>query len=225
MIRQVAKRASVLPLLGLFAGAVIVLLLQVLPPSNAISPIRRTISEYALGPNKWLFDTAVVVIALASAAGFAGLIRARRLPSRSAATVFSGLWVGALLLIIIFPKHNWAVGPSAGGTVHRVASVVAFVCLPIAVLLAARTVFPRSPGRRRLSQALAVGALLWFAVILGAIAYSATGAGPWWTLIPLGLVERLMALTGLLAIGTLIAPIRLDMTHTTVTPGELTVPS
>lgn len=219
------KRPSVLPLAGFFAGTVIVLLLQVLPPSNEISPIRRTISEYALGPNKWLFDVAVVLIALASVAGFAGLIRQRRLPLRSAATLFSALWTVALLLIILFPKHNWAVGPSAGGTVHRVASVVAFVCLPIAVLLAARVVFPRSPGRRRLSQTLAFGSLLWFAVILGAIGYSLAGAGPWWTLIPLGLVERLMALTGLLAIGTLVAPIRLDMTHATVPAGELAVPS
>jgi hypothetical protein len=40
---------------------------------------------------------------------------------------------------------------------------------------------------------LAVASLLWVGVILGAIGVSLAGGGPWWQLIPLGLVVRLMA--------------------------------
>jgi hypothetical protein len=50
-----------------------------------------------------------------------------------------------------------------------------------------------------------------------------TGGGPWWQLIPLGLVERLMALTELLAIGALVLPVRLDMTQVTDQAGRLRV--
>jgi hypothetical protein len=42
-------------------------------------------------------------------------------------------------------------------------------------------------------------------------------------LIPLGLVERLLALTELLAIGALAAPVRLDMTEVTDQAGRLRV--
>jgi hypothetical protein len=68
-----------------------------------------------------------------------------------------------------------------------------------------------------------VASLLWFGVILGAIGVSMTGGGPWWQLIPLGLVERLMALTELLAIGALVLPVRLDMTQVTDQAGRLRV--
>jgi hypothetical protein len=72
---------------------------------------------------------------------------------------------------------------------------------------------------------LAVASLLWFGVILGAIGVSLAGRGPWWQLIPLGLVERLMALTELLAIAALVLPIRLDMTQVTDQAEPLRVPS
>ena len=37
--------------------------------------------------------------------------------------------------VVAFPKTNWATatGGAAGGTLHRVASVVAFVCLPLSI--------------------------------------------------------------------------------------------
>jgi hypothetical protein len=44
-------------------------------------------------------------------------------------------------------------------------------------------------------------------VILGAVLVAAATDGRWWTLIPLGLVERGMALTELVALGVLLAPV------------------
>jgi hypothetical protein len=204
------RSAAVLPVLslaGIVAGAALVLLLQLLPPTDRISPIRRTISEYGLSDNKWIFDLAVVLVALGSAAAFAALIHRRLLPLVSAASFFGALWTVSLLIIVAFPKHNWAMGPSAGGTVHRIASVVGFICLPIAVLLAARRVYPRAPGWRRLAQWLAITSLLWFVLILGAVAVMATGGPPWWVVIPLGLVERLMSVNELFAIAALTVPL------------------
>ncbi|KAA9148556.1 DUF998 domain-containing protein [Amycolatopsis acidicola] len=190
--------------LALAAGAILILLLQFLPPTSEISPLRRTISEYALTANKWMFDIAVVLVAAGSALLFALHLLRRALPVP--ALVAGALWTVSLLVIVAFPKTNWAVGPSAGGTLHRVASVIGFVCLPIGLLLAARTTFTVARWRRA-ARILAVASLGWFAVILGAVAVSLAAGGHWWEVIPLGLVERLMALTELLAIATLAGPL------------------
>jgi hypothetical protein len=204
------RGARVLPLVSLatiLAGTALIVLLQVLPPTNAISPVRRTISEYGLSTNKWIFDLAVVLVAFGSAAAFGALIHHRLVPPLSAPAVFSALWTVSLLVIVAFPKHNWAIGPSAGGSVHRVASVVGFICLPIAVLLAARRVFPRSSARRLLAQGLAVTSLLWFGVIITGVGVMLGGGPPWWVFVPIGLVERLMSLNELLATAALTVPL------------------
>ncbi|WP_020672804.1 DUF998 domain-containing protein [Amycolatopsis nigrescens] len=203
-------RSITLPAMGLAAlalGAALILLLQILPPTDRINPVRRTISEYALSSNKWIFDLAVLLVALGSAAAFAGLVRHKLLPVRSFAVLLGALWTVSLLVVIVFPKHNWAIGPSTGGNVHRIASVVGFVCLPVAVLLAARIVFRHSLLWRRLAQFLAVTSLLWFGAILVAVGIMATGGPPWWQLLPLGLVERGMAVNELLAVATLAVPL------------------
>lgn len=207
MVTIPARRAvSFAGIAALVVGAGLVLLLQVIPPTDEISATRRTISEYGLSDHKWVFDLAVVLVALGSAAGLAVLHRQDRLPV--AAALLGTLWTVGLLVIVAFPKPDWATVSRAdfGGTLHRIASVVAFVALPLAVLVASRAAFPSSPGRRWVARVLAVTSLGWFAVILGAVVVAAVEGGRWWTLIPLGLVERGMALTELIALAVLLAP-------------------
>ncbi|WP_027927398.1 DUF998 domain-containing protein [Amycolatopsis benzoatilytica] len=204
------RRPALLSLAGIGAlalGAVLMLLLQVVLPTNEISATWRTISEYGLSDHKWMFDLAVVLVAAGSAIAFAVLRLQGRLPR--AAAVLGALWTAGLLVIVAFPKTDWANAAASsgpGGALHRAASVVAFVCLPVAVLVAARAAFPDQPRRRWLVRALAIAALAWFAVIIGAIAVAALTGQHWWLLIPLGLVERGMALTELLALAALSAP-------------------
>ncbi|WP_033294028.1 DUF998 domain-containing protein [Amycolatopsis jejuensis] len=203
------RRPTLFSLAGIGAlvlGAALVLLLQLVPPTDEISVTRRTISEYGLSDHKWVFDLAVVLVAAGSAVAFTVLRLQRRLPV--AAAVLGALWTAGLLTIVAFPKTDWTsvTASGAGGTVHRIASVVAFVCLPVAVLVAARAAFPDSPRRRFLARLLAAASLAWFAVILGAVLVAALTDQRWWLLIPLGLVERGMALTELLALAALAAP-------------------
>lgn len=204
-----ARRSGVAALcgvLGLVLGAGIVLALAFIPPTDQISVMRRTLSEYGLGANKGLFDVGVLLVVAGSTLILASLWRARRLPTPS--VVFGALWVLGLLCIVVVPKANWAVvaGFSAGGTIHRFASFVAFLCLPFAVLTAARTVFPHAPRRRFAVRLFACLSLAWFGVILGAIAVGAVDHQRWWLLVPLGLVERAMALTELISIALLALP-------------------
>lgn len=147
---------------------------------------RATISEYVFTTGGWLFVTAVLALAAGSALLLVGLIHAGRMAPLSFGSVLLTLWVIGLLGVVAFPKHNWAVGPSTSGTVHRVATLLAFVALPVAVLVITR-------GQElwaRAARWLAWGSIGWLSVLFGAIAVGAVTGQSWWRIIPLGLVER-----------------------------------
>ncbi|MCX2931129.1 DUF998 domain-containing protein [Mycobacterium sp. CVI_P3] len=145
-----------------------------------------TISEYIYTSGGWAFVAAVLILAVTSAALLYGLIRAGRVRLLSAGSALLALWVLGLVAVVAFPKHNWAVGPSASGSVHRVATLVAFVALPLAVLLIAEG----RAGIARAARWLAAIGIGWLTVLFGAIALGTVTDQPWWRLIPLGLVER-----------------------------------
>jgi hypothetical protein len=182
------------------AGTLIIGVLHLVQPTAAISPVRRTISEYGLTGLAWAFNAGVLALAVGSAAILAGVVLSRL--STRAGLLAGGLWVFGLLTVVAFPKHNWAVGPSVSGQVHRMASLVAFVALPLAVL--ALTGRRMSAGRAgsglaRWALGLAVLSLAWFTPIVVAIVSAGRG-GAWWLAVPLGLVERGMAVTEVAAL-------------------------
>ncbi len=202
-----STRVSTLGIGALAVGAALIALLGVLPSSDDVSVLRQTISQYGLTSNSWLFNLAVLLVAAGSAAIIAMLHAQRRLPTAS--MVLGSLWTVGLLVIVAFPKTNWAIqgGGTVGGTLHRIASVVAFVALPIAVLCAARAAFPDAPGRRTLARVLGWASLGWFVAILAAVPVGMVVGGNWWELIPLGLMERGLAFTEVLALVALAAPV------------------
>ncbi|NIJ11810.1 hypothetical protein FHU38_002154 [Saccharomonospora amisosensis] len=191
-------------LFALLSGAALLGLLHLLPSSDVIDPVRRTISEYALGPDKWLFDLSVLLVAAGSAGAFGMLVARGLVRAASATTLFGGLWVAGLATVTLFEKTDWSVGPSLGGTIHRYASIVAFVALPLAVLSCAGAALPASRPLRGLARLLATTSLLWFGVILGAVALMLAGGEPWWRAIPPGLVERFLAGGEVLALAVLL---------------------
>lgn len=197
------SRTALASVVALVAGTVLMLALHVVPPTNEISPVRRTLSQYALSPNKWLFDVAVLLIALGSALCLAAVVRQRGVAPYDGAVVLGALWVASLVAVVAFTKTDWSVGPSIGGYLHRYASVVGFVSLPLAVIAVARRVFPDRPGWRLAARGFAAVSLAWFGVILVGVVRMAAGYGPWYLFVPLGLVERVMALAAVAALLTL----------------------
>lgn len=190
--------ACVAACLGLFAW------LHVTPPSSLLDWQSRTLSQYALLENGWAFDTATLLLAAGSAAILVALVRARVVRAGSGAGVALGLWVAGLVGVVAFEKHNWSVGPSLGGDIHRAASLLAFLSLPVAALLASASELRRLPTKGRSStteRAAAIGvllagvaALLCFSPILWALMSEPWTGVRWWRAIPLGTVERLLGL-------------------------------
>ena len=93
--------------------------------------------------------------------------------------------------VVAFEKTDWSVGPSLGGTIHRYAGLVAFRALPIATLVATRG----RDGVAAWPRWLAVAALTWLGAILSGVVLRPLSGVPWWQFLPLGIMERGLALT------------------------------
>jgi hypothetical protein len=188
--------------LGLVAVAGCLLLVGLLHVLGGLDPLRMTLSEYALGPLGWMFDAGVTGLAAGSVLVLFALVSAGSLRWPSAGAVALLVWAGALLVLVMFQKADWSVGPSLSGYVHRYAGFAAFVALPAAALAVGRCGTGRFAARLRVLAVLAYG---WLAVIVaGMLLYPLAGV-PMWQVVPLGLVERGLALTEVAALALLAA--------------------
>ena len=177
------------------AGVLAVLGLHVVAAD--VDPVRRTLSQYALGPWKPVFDAAVLAVAVGSLAVLAGLARARLVRLRGVAVTLLAAWSAFLVVVVAFEKIDWSVGPTPAGYVHRYASLLAFVCLPVAALALGRAWRTDARWGRFATATCWLGAvaLAWLApILLGFVLRPLTGV-PWWQIVPLGLFERGLALT------------------------------
>ena len=144
-----------------------------------------TISEYVYTAGGWAFLTGVLALAVGSMLLLVGLIRAGVLAPLSVGSILLSLWVIGLVGVAAFPKHNWEIGPSTSGSIHRLATLLAFVSLPAAVLVIARR-----HRQARPAVWLAYGSLAWLSVLFGAIVIGMLTDLRWYRIIPLGIVER-----------------------------------
>ncbi len=202
-----ARLLSTAALVGIAVTLVIFAALHLLPPTSDITPVHRTLSEYALTSSAWAFDLAVIALAVSSVAVLVGAVLVRRIGPLSAGTVFGALWVVGLSILVSFPKHNWALGAIGSiGQIHWLASLVAFLVLPVAAMaIARRRGHSFHPVSARWAWWLGAAAPLGFLPMLYAVA---TAPRTWWQVIPLGLVERGLALTEVLALVALALLVR-----------------
>ncbi|TMR23915.1 DUF998 domain-containing protein [Nonomuraea turkmeniaca] len=184
------------------AGVTVILGLE-LTSLDEMNPIRRTISEHGLGPDGWIFGLAVGLLAAGSVAIGVSLAR-KRLAGVFGMVALMG-WSVGLFLTAWFEKHDWSVGPSTSGSIHRVGSIIAFVCLPLAVVIIARPWRHRERSKATLvAFGLGICSVLWVVFIGTMILIAAETGMQWWRVMPLGLVERGLAVTevaALLALG------------------------
>jgi hypothetical protein len=182
------------------AGTVAVFALHLI--ATDVDPVRRTISQYGLGPWKPIFDAGVVAVAAGSATVLAGLVRTGVVRWRSTSAALMAAWSALLVVVVAFEKIDWSVGPTPAGYVHRYASLLAFFCLPAAALGVSRAWRGDVRWGRfaALTRWLGVGALFWLAPLLLGFALRPLTGVPWWRFVPLGLFERGLALTEVAAV-------------------------
>ncbi len=191
-----ARRLAGLGVATVAASLVLFAWLHLAAPSAWLDWKTRTISQYALLENGWVFDTATLLLAAGSTAILAALVRARLIGAASGAAAARVLWVVGLVAVVWFEKHNWAVGPSTSGDIHRVASVVAFLSVPAAALLAG-VPWLRRPRPRVFAVVVTLAGVvcfLCFTPVLWAVLAEPWTGVRWWRAIPLGAVERLLGL-------------------------------
>jgi hypothetical protein len=209
--RPSAVERAALPSAGLTllsVGSLLILLLHVLPPSDRVNPMTRTISEYALGANGWMFDLGVLALAVGSMAVLAGLVRAGVVRALGGTSLFITLWSASLTVLVIFEKYDYQNGGHTGasGMIHRMASLVAFLSLPLAVLLASRGAARRNPGWRRpaaWTRWAGIVSCACLSLLIYAIVRSLFTDVSWWRVFPLGAMERLIALSDIVAVSVL----------------------
>jgi hypothetical membrane protein len=196
---------ALLPVTGLgvaSAGVLAIGALHVVPPTSAISPIRRTISEYALHETGWIFNLGVAALAFGSLAVLFALVRAGFTRAGSWGAIGLTVWSLGLAGVAYFPKHNWSVGPSVSGDIHRVASLAAFIALPVGAIAVAWQWRKHEQWGRyaRWTLAGAFVALAFLSVLIGAVLLQPVTGVRWWRVIPLGAVERGLATAEVLAV-------------------------
>jgi hypothetical protein len=180
---------------GMLAVVLTIVLVAGLDAGTAITApaaLRRTISEYGLGPDAWIFTSAVVLLAAGSVAALVTLVRHGILRLRSGASIALMLWILGMIVIAIFPKQDRTQAASMGGGIHRLASLVAFLSLPIAAFLLARA-WKRhdtwAPFARR-TRALGFLSVVMFSPLVYSIIVGIMTGTAWWRVLPIGYVER-----------------------------------
>lgn len=185
---------------AILVGAVVLAALHVVGPGADVSVLRRTISEYQLTDVAWVFNAAVLLIAAGAALVLHQARRATRITQTAsarirAATVLAVLAVAGLVAVVAFTKQDWSQARNLAGSLHRAGSLIAFISLPFAALTLAAPTVRRSPRETRTrswaiaTTAFALAGLAHFLPLLAAIAMH----GAWWMGVPLGLIERGMA--------------------------------
>lgn len=170
-------------------GAAVVLIgaLHVLAPE--LDPSITMISAYALGEHRTLFDAGMLFVVAGSVAILAALVRSGATAPSSVAAVLLGTWCVAMLAVVVFPTCDCRMQVTVTGAVHAAASMIGFLCLPVAALCLARTSRHRAGLRVLAAVSLVLLVPMFFALVpVAAVAQTDL------TAVPFGLIERALAL-------------------------------
>ncbi|MGC4809366.1 DUF998 domain-containing protein [Micromonospora sp. DT228] len=179
--------------LGGIALAALLTVIGHLEVNNDLNPWALTISDFAVSDRGGVIDVAMVVLALATVALLWGLRRTGPpRPRAGTAEVLLSAWAGGLLLAAVVPTNEPGTAMTTAAYLHRYASVVAFLALPVGGWLLARR-----PDLATAARTLRTLVLLSLALAAAMI----------WSAYPgdralIGLAERLLILTEVAVLAT-----------------------
>jgi len=187
-----ARRLSLLGLTGALISAVAIGTLHFTQPGRSLDPMSRTISEYALLSDGWIFSWGVVLLAICSVLVLGALVVRNVVRWRSWASLMIVTWSIGLVGLVVCPKQGFGINPSLAGRVHWTWTLIAFFSLPIGSALMCwhrrgRSRWPRWAVR------LSMMSGGWFIVLTGQTMLSALTSVPAWRAV--GLTERVLSFT------------------------------
>lgn len=168
-------------------------LLQLLPPVRHMNPMSEPLSKYALTGLGWLFDVAVLTLAVGVAGVLAALVLGRCVRVSSMTFVAMTACCVGLIAIVVFPDYTSAGRLTTIGWLHWIAAVIAFCGPPIAPLILARRHRPATGCSRlpNFARYLSFTAMSCFAIFLVGTLLEWVAAIPAWRIG--GIVERCLA--------------------------------
>ena len=197
-------RPAMIGAVAIVLGALVVLVLDLHTAWQTPSHLRRTISEYGLGAQQWVFSIGVALLAFGSALTLAAAIRHRLARPGSTASICLTLWTVGLIAVVAVPKQDWSndASLSLGGTIHRLGAAVAFVSIPVAVFAFSRPWLRDHVWavRARVTMGLSALSVVTLMPIVYALAVGATGPRPWYRVVTLGYVERVLVVAEVIAL-------------------------
>ncbi|MFG1839143.1 DUF998 domain-containing protein [Micromonospora sp. NPDC049175] len=197
--------------LGGIALAALLTVIGHLEVNNDLNPWALTVSDFAVSDRGGVIDVAMVVLALATVALLWGLRRTGPpRPRAGTAEVLLGAWVGGLLLAALVPTNEPGTAMTTSAYLHRYASVVAFLALPVGGWLLARR-----PDLATAARTLRTLVLLSLALAAAMV----------WSAYPgdralIGLAERLLILTEVAVLATVAVTQTRAVDHGVVVPRE-----
>src|SRR4051812_47806484 len=187
---SVTSALRVVELGSIALGVVLIGILHVVSPTNAMNPLTVTISQYGRSPLAAVFVAGVVLIALGSTATLILLVQSGVCRAWSVPGFALALWVVGMMGVALFQKADWAAGATFDGYLHRAASVIAFLSLPVGILTLAfregrrrRTAAPSRWDRHLLGAAAVLAAVVLAVIVLLAVFVGVGEADgvAWWT--------------------------------------------
>jgi hypothetical protein len=205
---RLAHRLAVAGLAGVALATLLELVMHLVPGGRRLNPLDATISAYALVPDGWLYAAGVIVLAVASVLLAAALLLSGLLSWRGWWAFWFASWCVGLMCLTLITKTEIGPNDSVQSRIHWSFTLLAFVSLPLSVLLMVKDLRRRTglagqplPRPLRAAWVLMWIAIGWFASLAGQSALSVIHRGdlfPW-----VGLLERGVAVTEMAAVACL----------------------
>lgn len=188
-----ARRLAWVGIGGVAVSTVAIAVLHFVAPSRSRNPLSSTISEYALLSDGWVFNWAVVLLAVASLVVLLALVLRQLVGWRSWGALMTTVWSIGLVGLVVYPKQGFGPDTTFAGRVHWTWTLIAFFSLPIGTTLMCWA--HRRPTGRWPRWALRLSTISggWFLVLTAQTVLSAATPIQAWRAV--GLVERALSLT------------------------------
>jgi hypothetical protein len=177
-----ARRFATLATVSIAVCTLDITLLHILPGGRTQNPWSTPISDYAFTRVGWLFDAAVIVMALGLTSLLCSLVVGGWIITRSAAFVVLAVCCLGLVAVVIFPYSTSEGAPTTNGWMHWIAAMATFAGVSVspALLGHRRDVDSDCSRIPRLADWLSVAAGGWFAVLfVGSVLQWATSLPIW----------------------------------------------